>query len=361
MRIGGFWGKVMTKVFLVEDEYVVREGIKNNIDWEAHGYEFSGEAPDGEIAYSMIQKELPDIVITDIKMPFMDGLALSRLIKAEFPWIEIILLTGYEDFQYAREAIRIGVSGYLSKPISGDNLLKEVDSLAEKIVERKHEREATKRYEAEMQERIELDKKEFFRDLLKGGKAFSELIEEAKKLHIDISGPRYNVLLFKVWSTRHDAFEYSNSVVVIENRIREVAGQKNAIYFDLNVEGIALLFRGETDEEIENEIKEFISFIKDVIKEYENIRYFGGIGQCTGRITEIPMSFQWASRAYAHMYLTSDNGFLEGSEEVLQPVNENLILSGIDPKHVDRKHFKEFLRRGDGNETKAFLEEFFNG
>ena len=109
-------GKSMTKVFLVEDEYVVREGIKNNIDWEGHGYEFAGEAPDGEIAYSMIQKELPDIVITDIKMPFMDGLSLSRLIKAEFPWIEIILLTGYEDFQYAREAIRIGVSCYLSSP-----------------------------------------------------------------------------------------------------------------------------------------------------------------------------------------------------------------------------------------------------
>ena len=102
----------MMKVFLVEDEFVVREGIKNNINWEAHGYDFCGEASDGEIAYSLIQKEQPDIVITDIKMPFMDGLQLSRLIKAEYPWIEIILLTGYEDFQYAREAIRIGVSCY---------------------------------------------------------------------------------------------------------------------------------------------------------------------------------------------------------------------------------------------------------
>ena len=75
--------RVMTKVFLVEDEFVVREGIKNNINWESHGYDFCGEASDGEIAYSMIQKEQPDIVITDIKMPFMDGLQLSRLIKVE--------------------------------------------------------------------------------------------------------------------------------------------------------------------------------------------------------------------------------------------------------------------------------------
>ena len=75
----------MLKVFLVEDEYVVREGIKNNVDWASHGFEFSGEAGDGELAYSMIQKIKPDIVITDIKMPFMDGLTLSRIIKESFP------------------------------------------------------------------------------------------------------------------------------------------------------------------------------------------------------------------------------------------------------------------------------------
>ena len=70
---------MMLKVFLVEDEFVVREGIKNNIDWASRGYEFCGEASDGELAFPMIQKLKPDIVITDIRMPFMDGLMLSRL------------------------------------------------------------------------------------------------------------------------------------------------------------------------------------------------------------------------------------------------------------------------------------------
>ena len=69
------------KVFLVEDEVIVREGIKRNIDWGREGYEFIGEASDGELAYPMIQKLKPDIVITDIKMPFMNGLELSKLIK----------------------------------------------------------------------------------------------------------------------------------------------------------------------------------------------------------------------------------------------------------------------------------------
>ena len=104
----------MLKVFLVEDEYVMREGIKNNIDWSSNGYEFCGEASDGELAFPMIQRLKPDIVITDIKMPFMDGLTLSRLIKKEMPWIEIIVLTGYAEFEYAKEGIKIGIAQYLS-------------------------------------------------------------------------------------------------------------------------------------------------------------------------------------------------------------------------------------------------------
>ena len=119
----------MLKVFLVEDEYFVRESIKNNIDWESHGFKFCGEAGDGEVALPMIRKELPDIVITDIKMPFMDGLTLSKMIKEEHSSTEIILLTGYEEFDYAREALNIGVARYLGKPISGSKLLEELDAL----------------------------------------------------------------------------------------------------------------------------------------------------------------------------------------------------------------------------------------
>ncbi|MBE5860930.1 MAG: response regulator [Butyrivibrio sp.] len=349
------------KVFLVEDEFVVREGIKNNIDWESHGYEFCGEAGDGEIAYSMIQKTKPDIVITDIKMPFMDGLTLSRMLKAEFPWIEIILLTGYEDFEFAKEAIKIGVSCYLSKPISGENLIKEVDRIALRIEEKRQEREQARRYEQEMEERLELEKREFFGDLITGGKGFSELVDQARKLSIDITAMEYNIVLLKVWSTRHDAYEYSNSVVEIEKSIKEVAEKAGAIYFDLNVEGIALLFRLGDEESLYSKIEKCIDEMKSVFDRYHHIRYFGGIGQTAHRITEIPKSFEWASRAFAHMYLTSENGFLYGTEEGLNPENEDVILSEIDPRHIDRKLIKEFLRRGEESETGFFVDEFLNG
>ena len=88
----------MIKIFLVEDEVIIRDGIKNSIDWEREGYEFVGEAGDGELAYSLILKEKPDILLTDIKMPFMDGLELSAAVKKKLPDIKIIVLSGYNDF-----------------------------------------------------------------------------------------------------------------------------------------------------------------------------------------------------------------------------------------------------------------------
>ena len=106
------------KVFLVEDEVIIRSGVKKSINWEQEGYEFVGEASDGELAYPMILKEKPDILITDIRMPFMDGLELSRLVKKELPDIKILILSGYDEFEYAKKAIKIGVTEYLLKPIS---------------------------------------------------------------------------------------------------------------------------------------------------------------------------------------------------------------------------------------------------
>ena len=97
------------KVFLAEDESVVREGLRDNIPWQQFGYQFVGEAGDGEMALPLIRKTRPDVLITDIKMPFMDGLALSHIVGQEFPEMKIIIISGYDDFEYARQAIQEGV------------------------------------------------------------------------------------------------------------------------------------------------------------------------------------------------------------------------------------------------------------
>ncbi|GAB1483288.1 hypothetical protein MASR2M78_21040 [Treponema sp.] len=120
----------MYSVFLVEDEIVVREGIRDSIQWDQTSYVLAGEAPDGEMALSIIKDVKPDILVTDIKMPFMDGLALSRIVKKTLPWIKIIIISGHDEFQYAKEAISIGVEEYLLKPVSAKDMLASLDKVA---------------------------------------------------------------------------------------------------------------------------------------------------------------------------------------------------------------------------------------
>jgi two-component system response regulator YesN len=110
------------KVFFVEDEIVTREGIREKVDWRGHGFEFCGEAPDGEIALPLLQTVQPDVLITDIKMPFMDGLELSRIVHERMPTTKIVILSGHDEFEYAQAAIKLGVTEYLLKPVTIQDL-----------------------------------------------------------------------------------------------------------------------------------------------------------------------------------------------------------------------------------------------
>ena len=155
----------MLKVFLVEDECVVREGLRECIDWARYGFEFCGDAPDGELALPQIRKLRPDILITDIKMPFMDGLALSKLVCAELPETKIILISGHNDFEFAQEAIEIGVEQYLLKPVTKSSLLKTLEDVSRKIGEEREQKAYLRRFQQEGQEYEQYARRKFFEQL----------------------------------------------------------------------------------------------------------------------------------------------------------------------------------------------------
>ena len=117
----------MISLFLVEDELIPREGIEKNVLWAENGIDFLGSASDGELALPQILEKKPDIVLTDIRMPFMDGLQLSRIIREKLTETKIIILSGYNEFDYARQAITLGISEYLLKPVSAADILAAVD------------------------------------------------------------------------------------------------------------------------------------------------------------------------------------------------------------------------------------------
>ncbi len=112
----------MIKAVLIDDEYIVLEGLKAIVNWEVFGIEVVGVASDGISGLELIEKEKPDIVFTDITMPRMNGLSLIEKAKKVIPSGVFIIFSGYNEFEYARKAISLGVIDYLDKPVTIDKV-----------------------------------------------------------------------------------------------------------------------------------------------------------------------------------------------------------------------------------------------
>ena len=123
---------------LVDDEASLRNRMLTKILWENHGFQIVADAENGIDALEKFEQFTPDILITDIKMPFMDGLKLSSIILENYPLTKIIILTGFDDFEYAKKAINLNVIDYILKPITHDNIVKVLEKTKE-LLDREHE------------------------------------------------------------------------------------------------------------------------------------------------------------------------------------------------------------------------------
>lgn len=119
----------MYKVVLIDDEQIILNGLKRVISWEAYDCQVIGTAPDGVHGLELIRKEQPDIVLTDIRMPNMDGLSMVAAIKSEFPQTQVSILTAFRDFEYAQRAITLGVARYLLKPSKMEELKEAIEHM----------------------------------------------------------------------------------------------------------------------------------------------------------------------------------------------------------------------------------------
>lgn len=353
----------MIKVFLVEDEIVMREGIKSTVQWEQEGYEFIGEASDGELAYPMIQNLKPDIVITDIRMPFMDGLELSRLVKKELPDTKIIILSGYSDFEYAKKAIGIGVTDYLLKPISSAKLLEAVNRVAEIIRTERAQKENTSRMGRVMEEYEKLERRRFFTDLMFNRMSMTEVIDKGRELEIDLTAQDYRIILFGIWQAGERKASYSEELVSLSEDIETAfLDAEDVFLFERGTEGWAFLVKADSEQELEKRSKETERLLIDLAESGENTEYFGGIGKAVKRLRELPESYDGANRAMSLRFMGHDNEII--SCEYIGSVNllceDDIDLSTLDVGKIDRKILWNFLKSGLSEDIHHFIEEYFN-
>ncbi|MEZ3477965.1 MAG: response regulator [Lachnospiraceae bacterium] len=142
----------MYKVVIIDDEPIIVEGLSKAVPWEKWDCYVAATAESGQSGVEIIQKENPDILFSDIRMPGMDGLAMIAALKSEHPHMQIAILTGFRDFEYAREAIRLGVTRFLLKPSKMEELEEAVSVMVQNLSHMKERTEDGKAVQEEPEE-----------------------------------------------------------------------------------------------------------------------------------------------------------------------------------------------------------------
>lgn len=351
------------KVFLVEDEMVIRRGIKNSIDWEKEGYIFCGEASDGELAYPMIIKEKPDILITDIRMPFMDGLELCKLVKKELPNIKILILSGYDEFDYAKEAIRLGVTEYLLKPISSGKLLEALNGVSESIRREKEDKDLVRKYMEEMRENTEHEKQKFFEQMIAGNLSMADALETGKKYEMNLSAGMYNLLLFR-FTLGEENRKSGELLGEAEYAIEKLTERLEYVFeFQRGVEGWAFLLMADNEEQMSERVKELSKDLEEIVKNYSTIAYFGGIGQPVARLRELEESFREAERALAARFTMELNRIIS-IEDIRMAQNvdtlDDIEITSFGEIEKTRTMLEKFLNNGAEDEIDEFVDVYIN-
>ena len=351
------------KVFLVEDEMVIRRGIKNSIDWEKEGYIFCGEASDGELAYPMIIKEKPDILITDIRMPFMDGLELCKLVKEELPNIKILILSGYDEFDYAKEAIRLGVTEYLLKPISSGKLLEALNGVSESIRREKEDKDLVRKYMEEMRENTEHEKQKFFEQVIAGNLSMADALETGKKYEMNLSAGMYNLLLFR-FTLGEENRKSGELLGEAEYAIKKLTERLEYVFeFQRDVEGWAFLLMADNEEQMSERVKELSKDLEEIMKNYSTITYFGGIGQPVVRLRELEESFREAERALAARFTMELNRIISVEDiRMAQNVDtlDDIEITSFGEIEKTRTMLEKFLNNGAEDEIDEFVDVYIN-
>ena len=348
----------MYSVFLVDDEPIVLEGIRSKIDWENNGFTFAGEATDGEIALSMIHEIKPDILITDIKMPFMDGLELSKAVKNIQPWIKIIILSGHDEFDYAKKAISIGIEDYILKPFTPDEILSSLNKTAKEIDQERRQLSDISKLREELKSNESLVKKEFLNELLHSSPDLSQVMQKSKELNLDLIARFYKVLVSRIDSTDSEGESLQEAKSLL-NSYSDAWSQAVSFFHHSNL--LVCIFKGNTQQELDENAFRTAENISHITGKVKSCTVTTAIGKTVERIQLLKDSYSDARKILekteaVHTDKSDSEGRPNGSRIISSDdIAENPGEVFIDAKDSDP--LVDRLKYASKNDINAIIEE----
>lgn len=310
------------KVMIVDDEHLSRALIKLGMEWEANGFEMIGEADSGKTALAFMEQNVPDVLFTDICMPFMDGLELSEKVRERYPKVKIVIMTGHREFEYAQRAVKLGVTEFLLKPINNEEVLKVVLKLKKEVAEQREREREIDSIRTQLSHSLPIMREHFVYDLVHGKISDEQLHEQLRKYGLEFVENNVSCLFIKLCLKEHKEVRFADLKKSVINAIGDYFTKPFADY-GANDEDIVLLTDGSLDEEDLLALKETINGVAAVNPEYS---FAIGIGGTYNGVRGAAQSYREAKDAVKARIIYGNNRIIYFNElNTLRQENSKLL------------------------------------
>ena len=333
----------MYRVIIVDDEPMIRRGLRETIEWDALGLEVAGEAANGIEALKLIRAIRPEILITDIRMPEMDGLQLVQEVKKLDFDLKITILSGYSDYSYLKTAIQLGVDNYLLKPIDNDELISNLKNAVSEI-----EKEAA--IDLHIRQGSELLRSNTLRRLVAGNISLDELKEKADFLNLSILAVRYMCAVCSL-SRQIPADRREQLFRSMMNSVGDSFPGGRLFAFIDGDGSLALLAACDGAPKDETGLKGALDAIVARAAGQDDLALMIGVGQPVEHVSEIPDSYQSAKGSLEYGAIMKNSGVIwyDSVPEASLPVR------AFD--RIDLEKLKGFIRRGQREAMQTYLDD----
>ncbi|MGO4108348.1 response regulator [Paenibacillus sp. YAF4_2] len=308
----------MYTILLVDDEAVVREGIRERIPWGELGFECVADCENGVQALEEIERLRPHIVLTDINMPFMDGLALSRQVMNQYPDMKVVILTGYDDFEYAQQALKLKVKDFILKPVTAAELSAMLHKLRLELDEEKQEREDLARLQSQLHESMPLLKERFLERMSTMALSEKEMALRLRYFQIRLTGPHYIGLAIDTDRLDEQGGADTDKELLrfaVYNIAQEfVSEEPNYALFRSREERVMVILGGEREELLQEKAQELAERIRQSAVQFLKLTVSVGIGTTVEGYARIRTSCKEAVAALDYRLILGDNSVITLSD-----------------------------------------------
>lgn len=342
-------------ILLVDDETDVLEAMKKKIDWEALGFCLAGTAENGQEALEMAEQLHVDVVMTDIKMPYMDGLTLCKKLKENYRNIKVVIYSGFDDFEFAREAVHLEAEEYLLKPISPKDMENVFGKIKKKLDEEFNQhRNVNKLYEY-YRKSLPAMQEQFVMGVLEGKITGERLKNMMEMYELDLNAPYYVVVNLYAEAAVKEQSEKTAQLLnfSLRDMAEEYLKEKMSFYCINYLDEVIFIFMLQEDKEIEN-VLYHVDQICKMGSRVLDVQVTGAVGQPCNSLDTLLSSYQEAKTAMEYRTI------LGGSQV--------LYIKDIEPNPQDSVAFMEYdfqnlvraVKIGDRKETDEAIQSFMD-